>query len=164
MLYLYWELNSSSVFPLKDWRQKIIHSSSERPIPFRKRVYCSRPKCFRWWFLRRFVCKLRMQSGKCWDSESMELAVMAVPSTCPSPSEYTDSALPKFLDRWFKIGVKRSSSSNRGRARLVNYERLARSSQQKQLQFLSPWLTSSDRSSRAVNSAIIMLSCSLPGT
>lgn len=50
----------------------------------------------------------------------MALAVIGAPSTKPSFSEYTDSALPKFFERWFRIGVKRSSSSKRGRARLVS--------------------------------------------
>lgn len=52
-------------------------------------------------------------------------AVIGAPSTNPSLSEYTDSALPKFFERWFRIGVKRSSSSKRGRARLVSWEKLA---------------------------------------
>lgn len=50
--------------------------------------------------MRKFTCKLFMHNGKCcWANWSMELAVIGDPSTYPSPSEYTDSALPKFFER-----------------------------------------------------------------
>ncbi len=59
-----------------------------------------------------------MQRGKCMERESMDEAEMAV-SREVSESEMPESGVEKFLDRWFRIGVRRSSSSSRGMARAV---------------------------------------------
>lgn len=104
---------------LKDWRQKIRQSSIVRPMPFRKRVYCRRPKCFRWLFLRRVMCRLRMQSGKWDDRASIVEEFIGAPGRDVSESARVESGVEMFLERWFKIGARRSSSSRRGRARDV---------------------------------------------
>lgn len=60
-----------------------------------------------------------MQRGKCCDRESMEEAEMGAPREV-SVSEMCASGVAKFLERWVRIGVRRSSSSRRGRARAVS--------------------------------------------
>ena len=60
-----------------------------------------------------------MQAGKCWERESMLEAVMGAPREV-SLSEMCASGVAKFLDRCVKMGVRRSSSSRRGRARAVS--------------------------------------------
>ena len=62
-----------------------------------------------------------MQRGKCWDSASMEAAFMVAPERALSESERVESGVAKFLDRWFRMGVRRSSSSSRGKARAASY-------------------------------------------
>jgi len=60
-----------------------------------------------------------MQRGKCVERGSMAAAVMAVPRAV-SVSEMCASGVAKFLERWVRMGVRRSSSSRRGRARAVS--------------------------------------------
>jgi len=64
--------------------------------------------------------RLRMQRGKCWDKGSMEEALMGAPGRALSESERVESGVAKFLERWLRIGVRRSSSSRRGRARAAS--------------------------------------------
>lgn len=61
-----------------------------------------------------------MQRGKCWDRVSTEAALMEMPGREVSESERVESGVEKFLERWVRIGVKRSSSSRRGMARAVS--------------------------------------------
>lgn len=58
-----------------------------------------------------------MQSGKCWERGSTEAALMGAPGRALSESERLESGVAKFLDRWLRMGVRRSSSSRRGKAR-----------------------------------------------
>lgn len=44
---------------------------------------------------------------------------MGAPWRIVSESERLESGVAKFLERWFRIGVRRSSSSRRGKARAV---------------------------------------------
>ena len=62
-----------------------------------------------------------MQRGKWVDMESMEAAVGAErPSMVASEEEYWASGALKDVERWARIGARRSSSSRRGRARAVS--------------------------------------------
>ena len=62
-----------------------------------------------------------MQSGKCVERGSMVEAVMWVPDgRAPSESRKVESGVEKFFERCVRIGLRRSSSSRRGRARLVS--------------------------------------------
>lgn len=63
-----------------------------------------------------------MQRGKWAERESMEEAVMgALPvGRAESASERWESGVAKDLERWVRMGVSRSSSSRRGRARAVS--------------------------------------------
>ena len=58
-----------------------------------------------------------MQRGKCCERASIEEALIGAPGRALSESERVESGVAKFLDKWFRIGVRRSSSSSRGRAR-----------------------------------------------
>lgn len=60
-----------------------------------------------------------MHIGKWRDNESIEPALIDAPGRAVSESDIPESGVPKFLERWFNIGVSRSSSSRRGRARAV---------------------------------------------
>ena len=62
-----------------------------------------------------------MQRGKCWERVSMEAALMVAPERALSASERVESGVAKFLDRWFRMGVRRSSSSSRGKARAASW-------------------------------------------
>ena len=64
---------------------------------------------------------MRMQRGKWVERESMEEAVIgALPlGRAESVSERGESGGEKDLERWVRIGVRRSSSSRPGRARAV---------------------------------------------
>jgi hypothetical protein len=62
-----------------------------------------------------------MQSGKWGVRESMEEAVMWVPVSVESASWRVEPGVAKDLERWWRMGVRRSVSSRRGRARDVNY-------------------------------------------
>ena len=55
----------------------------------------------------------------------MLAAEMGPPSEV-SLSEMCASGVAKFLERWVRIGVRRSSSSRRGRARAVSWGLLAK--------------------------------------
>lgn len=68
-----------------------------------------------------------MQRGKCWDRWSMDAALIGAPGRAASESEKEESGVAKFLERWLRIGVSRSSSSRRGRARLVSFSALCQS-------------------------------------
>ena len=46
---------------------------------------------------------------------------MGAPWRAESESEREESGVAKFLDRWMRMGVRRSSSSRRGRARAVSW-------------------------------------------
>lgn len=61
-----------------------------------------------------------MQRGKCWDRVSIEEALMGAPGREVSLSEMCASGVAKFLERWVRMGLRRSSSSRRGRAREVS--------------------------------------------
>ena len=62
-----------------------------------------------------------MQRGKWVERGSMEEAVKgAAPGRRVSVSERWASGVAKDLERWVRIGVRRSSSSRRGRARDVS--------------------------------------------
>lgn len=52
---------------------------------------------------------------------SIEAALMGAPGRALSESERVESGVAKLLDRWFRMGVKRSSSSSRGSARAASY-------------------------------------------
>lgn len=45
---------------------------------------------------------------------------MGAPGRALSESERVESGVAKFLERWFNIGVRRSSSSRRGSARAAS--------------------------------------------
>ena len=62
-----------------------------------------------------------MHRGKCADKASTLRADMSAPGT-PVSELYEASGVMKFLDRWSSIGVSRSSSSRRGRARAVSLD------------------------------------------
>ena len=62
-----------------------------------------------------------MHSGKCWESPSIEAALIGAPGREVSASERVESGVAKDLERWLRIGLSRSSSSSRGRARDVSY-------------------------------------------
>lgn len=64
-----------------------------------------------------------MHAGKCWDRLSTLAAVICAPGGAEVLDEYEASGVMKFLDKWLRIGVSRSSSSRRGRARAVSYRR-----------------------------------------
>lgn len=56
---------SASIFPrMNSNLQNCRACSSVRPIPLRKRPYCMRPPCRRWWFSLRLWWSCLMQSGK----------------------------------------------------------------------------------------------------
>lgn len=56
---------SASIFPrMNSDLQNCRACSSERPMPLRKRPYCMRPPCRRWWFSLRLWWSCLMQSGK----------------------------------------------------------------------------------------------------
>ena len=61
-----------------------------------------------------------MQRGKCSLSWSMDDAVMVAPGTEELLEDSNDGGVEKFFERWFRIGVSRSSSSSRGMAREVS--------------------------------------------
>ena len=50
----------------------------------------------------------------------MDEALMEALERAVSESERLESGVEKFLERWFRMGVRRSSSSRRGRARAVS--------------------------------------------
>lgn len=52
------------------------------------------------------------------------MALIDVPGTAVSESNTSESGVPKSLERWFKIGVIRSSSPRLERARAVLEEEL----------------------------------------
>lgn len=104
-------------------------------------------------------------------------AVGAAPDAAPPLDAYEASGVTKFLDMWLRIGVRRSSSSSRWRALAVSWKKKKDVCQV----YLTLCLrgrnvgkrgggrgrdvyTSSALSSRAVNSATTMLTCSRPGT
>jgi len=60
-----------------------------------------------------------MQRGKCAERASMDAAEMEALREV-SVSEVCASGVAKFLERWVRMGVRRSSSSRRGRARAVS--------------------------------------------
>ena len=62
-----------------------------------------------------------MQRGKEEERESMLRAEMSAPGKEVEELEYEASGVVKFLERWAKMGVRRSSSSKRGKAREVTY-------------------------------------------
>lgn len=70
--------------------------------------------------MRRVRCKFRMQRGKCWERASIEEALMGAPGREVSVSEICASGVAKFLERWVRMGERRSSSSKRGSARAVS--------------------------------------------
>ena len=45
---------------------------------------------------------------------------MGAPGNAVFESEIVESGVEKFFERWLRIGVRRSSSSRRGRARAVS--------------------------------------------
>jgi hypothetical protein len=51
----------------------------------------------------------------------MLAAEMTAPEISDELDMYDESGVIKFLERWLRIGVRRSSSSSRGRARAVSY-------------------------------------------
>lgn len=61
-----------------------------------------------------------MQSGKWTERESMDEAVNVSPGTL-SEDENVASGAVKVLERWWRIGVRRSFSSRRGSARAVSW-------------------------------------------
>ena len=73
----------------------------------------------------------------------MLAALIGAPGNDASESEKAASGVVKFLDKWLRMGVRRSSSSSRGKAREVS---------------------SSPFSNRAANSVMTMLVCSRIGT
>ncbi len=139
MLYLYSLLNLSSCMELKDFRQNASASSIDSPriwiscqvtglrnlavaITFRNRPYCRRPKCLRCLSRLRHMCRLRMQAGKCLYAISSIMSALSAPSgpsVAPLHSEDTPAWKP--LERLSRIGTRRVSSSNLGRAFAVAY-------------------------------------------
>ena len=62
-----------------------------------------------------------MQRGKWFLAKlSMVLCVIGAPGMAVSASERVESGVPKDFERCVKMGVSRSSSSRRGRAREVS--------------------------------------------
>ena len=62
-----------------------------------------------------------MQRGKEEERLSMLRAEMSAPERAVEDEEYCASGVEKFCERCVRIGVMRSSSSRRGRAREVIY-------------------------------------------
>ena len=60
-----------------------------------------------------------MQSGKCAESTSILAELMGAPGNALSASVRLASGAANDLERWARMGVSRSSSSSRGRARAV---------------------------------------------
>lgn len=90
-------------------------------------------------------------------------AVISAPSgRSPAPLWYEASGVMKFLERWSRMGLRRSSSSSLGSPRAVSCE--GRISSLAAVEDTSCQLTSSARSSLEVYSASTMLDCSLEGT
>jgi hypothetical protein len=52
-------------------------------------------------------------------------AVICVPTRADELDMYAESGVMKFLERWLRMGVSRSSSSRRGRARAVSCRRIS---------------------------------------
>jgi hypothetical protein len=61
-----------------------------------------------------------MQRGKCWERVGILAAEMTEGPRASEEVEEANAGVEKWVERWFKIGVRRSSSSRRGRARDVN--------------------------------------------
>lgn len=49
-------------------------------------------------------------------------ALISAPESALSVSVYEESGVTKFLERWSRMGARRSSSSNLGRARAVSWK------------------------------------------
>lgn len=121
--------------------QKVTDPRAARTL--RKRLYWLRPSYLSLCELERARCMDDMQGGK-WRFASS--STMSAVISAPSSFEYLYSDVRPAIhaiDRWFSTGIKRSSSSRRGRALAVN---------------------SSARDRRAVNSAHTSESCRHCGT
>lgn len=107
-----------------------------------------------------------MHSGKWFDRASIEEALIDVPGRTVSESDKVESGVAKFLERWFRIGVRRSSSSMRGNARAViwwhSYSKYHMDVHQASLTQINH--TSRPLSKFATNAASTILICSLAGT
>jgi len=104
----------------KDLRQKMRASSTLRPTPFRKRPYWRRPLCRSFFSRRRVVCSCRAHMGKYWTRSSTTAAVKLAPLRVVAVMLVLYSGAAKPLERWFRMGMRRSSSSSLGRARAVS--------------------------------------------
>ena len=85
---------------------------------------------------------------------------MGAPGMALSESERVESGLAKFLDRWLRMGVRRSSSSRRGRARAASCIECHGG------EVMQRWElhTSNPLSSLSLNPARTIFICSLTGT
>lgn len=93
---------SASIFPrMNSDLQNCRACSSERPMPLRKRPYCMRPPCRRWWFSLRLWWSCLMQSGNdfpdSWQRRSKE-ETWAPPVASPSFQNLDFSSLEWLMD------------------------------------------------------------------
>ena len=102
-----------------------------------------------------------MHRGKCCDNTSIEAALTCAPGRLLSESDSVESGVTKFLDRWLRMGVRRSSSSRRGRARAARYSVVRELDLAYELRVLN---TSKPLSRLISKLAVTMLICSRAGT
>ena len=105
-----------------------------------------------------------MQSGKCWDKESIEVALIGAPWRTLSESASEESGVAKFFERGSRIGVSRSSSSSLGRARAASCRWLLDLVSCLECHGGPGSRTSIPLAKMVLKAARTMLSCSLTGT